>query len=107
MICKCGLSNPDSAQRCSGCGEILKDPQYSQQGNVGSDPTLHPGYKAAKISLICGIVGIFIAGIILGIIAILQSNKARNLGYDGGIAKAGFVLGIIDIVLAVITFRLL
>ena len=58
--------------------------------------------KAATSSLVCGIVGLLVAGIILGIIAIAQGNKAKQLGYQGGKATAGIVLGIIDIVLVVL-----
>lgn len=60
----------------------------------------------ATAAMICGIVGIFIAGLILGIIAIVLGSQAqseingspgryRNLGQ----AKAGVILGVIDIVL--------
>ena len=58
--------------------------------------------KTATSSLVCGIVGLFVAGIILGIVAIAQGNKAKQLGYQGGKATAGIVLGIIDIVLVVL-----
>ncbi len=60
--------------------------------------------KTATSSLVCGIVGLFVAGIILGIVAIAQGNKAKQLGYQGGKATAGIVLGIIDIVLLVLLF---
>ena len=58
--------------------------------------------KTATSSLVCGIIGLFVAGIILGIVAIAQGNKAKQLGYQGGKATAGIVLGIIDIVLLVL-----
>jgi uncharacterized transporter YbjL len=47
--------------------------------------------------MICGIVGLVVAGLILGIIAIVQGNNAKKLGYTGGQATAGIVLGVIDI----------
>lgn len=58
--------------------------------------------SAANTSLTCGIIGLFVAGFILGIVAVVQSNKAKNLGYVGGKATAGLVLGIIDIIFGVI-----
>ena len=58
--------------------------------------------KTATSSLVCGIIGLFVAGIILGIVAIAQGNKAKQLGYQGGKATAGIVLGLIDIVLLVL-----
>ena len=69
------------------------------QSNVFAD---EQASKAATSSLVCGIVGLFVAGIILGIVAIAQGNKAKQLGYQGGKATAGIVLGIIDIVLVVL-----
>ncbi len=64
------------------------------------------GEKAATTSLVCGIVGLFIAGLILGIVAIVQSNKAKSLGVTNGKQKAGFILGIIDLVGMVLVFGL-
>jgi len=66
---------------------------YAQQAAANS---------AANASLTCGIIGLIIGGWILGIIAISQSNKAKNMGYVGGKATAGLVLGIIDIIGSVI-----
>lgn len=54
------------------------------------------GEKAAQLSLILGIVGLFVAGIILGPLAIWQAKKAERLGVP---ATAGKVLGWINVVL--------
>jgi hypothetical protein len=56
-----------------------------------------PGDSQATAALVCGIIGLFVCGIILGIVAIVQSKKATALGFIGGKAKAGLILGIIDI----------
>ena len=56
------------------------------------------GEKAATGSLVCGIISLFCAGFILGIIAIVQGNKAKKLGYSGGKATAGIVLGVIGLI---------
>jgi hypothetical protein len=62
----------------------------------------------ATASLVCGIIGLFICGIVLGIIAIVKANEAkRAIAADprytgGGMATAGLVLGIIDLVLHVL-----
>jgi uncharacterized Tic20 family protein len=55
--------------------------------------------KASQMSLICGILGLFFFGIILGPIAIIQGNKAEKLG---NAATAGKVLGWIDTIFGVI-----
>jgi len=63
----------------------------------------------AVASLVCGILGFFICGLILGIIAITKAQEAkRAIASDpryagGGMATAGMVLGIIDLVGFVIT----
>ncbi|MEG9249562.1 DUF4190 domain-containing protein [Arthrobacter sp. Soc17.1.1.1] len=54
------------------------------------------GEKAAQLSLILGIVGLFVAGIILGPLAIWQALKAERLGVP---ATAGKVLGWITTIL--------
>ncbi|MCL2391513.1 MAG: hypothetical protein FWC66_02755 [Oscillospiraceae bacterium] len=53
---------------------------------------------AATISLISGILGNIVAGPIFGTIAILLGTRAKRLGYPGGKATAGVVLGIIALV---------
>ena len=52
----------------------------------------------AIASLICGIVGLFIFGIVFGIIAIVLSNKSIQTNGPTGVAKAGKILGIICII---------
>lgn len=53
--------------------------------------------ETSNAAFICGIVGIFVAGIILGIIAIVLSKKPESKN-----KQAAFILGIVDIVLAVV-----
>ena len=48
------------------------------------------GERAAQLSLIFGIVGLFVAGLILGPLAIWQAKKAESFGVP---ATAGKVLG--------------
>ncbi|MHC4547774.1 MAG: DUF4190 domain-containing protein [Planctomycetota bacterium] len=58
----------------------------------------------AVASLVCGILGFFICGLILGIVAITKAQEAkRAIAADprytgGGMATAGMVLGIVDLV---------
>ncbi|CAM5629153.1 MULTISPECIES: DUF4190 domain-containing protein [Streptomyces] len=56
----------------------------------------------AIASLVCGIVGLFILNIILGPLAIVFGALARRQagGKNGaGMAKAGIILGVVDVVL--------
>lgn len=56
----------------------------------------------AVASLVCGIIGLFFAGIILGIIALVQSNKALEVIKEGepdySMARAGKIFGWISII---------
>jgi len=57
------------------------------------------GQSKAKIALVLGIIGLFLFGIILGPIAIVQANKAESLGAK---ATAGKVLGWIDTIFGIL-----
>ena len=68
-------------------------PQYDQQ-----PPQKNSTDGKAVASLICGIVGLFIFGIILGIVSIVLANQSVKATGPSGLAKTGKILGIIDIV---------
>ena len=53
-------------------------------------------------SLVCGILGLFCFGIILGPVAILLGRQAQREGRPGGVAKAGEILGYVDVAFFVI-----
>jgi hypothetical protein len=57
-------------------------------------------------SLVCGVVGVFIASIILGPIALILGLVAHRRAASG-MAKAGIVLGVVDIVLAIVAIAVL
>ena len=85
----CGRENDGAAYSCFYCGAPCQHVDHDMRRNAE---------KAATASLVCGIVGFFCCGMILGIIAIVQGRKAQSLGYTGGMATAGIVLGIIGLV---------
>lgn len=74
---------------------------------AGAQPEQRKSGKAIA-SLVCGIVGLVVAGIILGIIAVTLGLLAkREIAADpgltgGGLATAGIVTGAIGFVLAVV-----
>jgi len=96
--------------RCPACNsEIMQSDAICPMCNsiTSPDGVYHgPQINApgAVASLVLGIVGLFICGFILGAIAIAKSSTAKqNIAMDprytgGGMATAGLVLGIIDIV---------
>ena len=133
MICNnCKQSYDDSLNACPYCGAVKMptaesaapqqspQPQQNQQaytayqqqpyGQVPQVQTAPPAKGSATTSLVCGIIAIVlgclvpIAGIILGIIAVVTGNKAKRIlpPEQRGSANAGFICGIIGIVVAVI-----
>ena len=80
----------DEALICRYCNRNLTTGQTeATSSNSG-------GNVLAVISILCGIVGFFVAGIVLGVIAIVTGIVAIALGSRGGIG--GMFLGILDIV---------
>jgi uncharacterized membrane protein YidH (DUF202 family) len=73
--------------------------QSEQNFAVTNPGQPNEGEKAARTSLILGIIGLFVLGIVLGPLAIMQAKKAERLGSK---ATAGMVLGWIAAVLSVI-----
>jgi len=93
---RCGSAIPIGSQICMNCKFIT-----SPDGIYNGPKTNAPG---ATTSLVCGIIGLLVCGIILGPLAISNSNKAKSaiamdptLGGEG-LATAGMVLGVIDII---------
>jgi len=96
----CGKATSAAFGLCSFCNGVLspvgifRGPQINAPGAVSS--------------LVLGIVGILVCGVILGPLAISRSRQATyaiksNPRYTGGgMATAGLVLGIIDIVFSVL-----
>ena len=85
-------------------------PQYGQQAPYGQPvPTPEQQAQAKKaktlsiVSLVSGIVGLFIFGYILGVVAIVTGRLAMNNPElkSRGMAIAGTVLGIVGIVLMI------
>lgn len=57
------------------------------------------GRSKATTALVCGIIGLFIFGLILGPIAIVMASKAQALGVK---ATGGKVLGWIDVIFGIL-----
>ena len=71
--------------------------QYSYQGyqNYNYQP---PAHGKAVASLVLGIIGLACCGI-CGLIGLILAVQAKNEGNDEGIRKAGFILGVIAVVI--------
>ncbi len=107
----CGFENVDTAMYCEQCGTQLRQPEGGQQNGYQPagpyqqawppvvDYQYESGKSASTVSMVCGILSIVIPciGIILGIVAIMYSNKAKKLGVRNGQATAGLVTGIIGL----------
>ena len=96
-------------------GGVMSGAQPGAQPGMPGVPHYRPTYQrppqtapGAVTSMVCGIIGLFIPciGLILGIVAIVTSNGARqkirqrpDMYTGGGMAVTGLVLGIIDVVI--------
>lgn len=97
MFCPhCRSVIPLGAPLCAVCRAIT-----TPDGVYRGPPMTAPG---AVASLVCGIIGLLLCGVVLGPIAIAQASSARRaIAMDprlsgGGMATAGLVLGILDLV---------
>lgn len=74
-----------------------RNPYGQQPGYPGGAAA--EGEKHKRNSVILGVIGLFIAGILLGPLALWQAGKAQALGVQ---ATAGKVLGWIDLVAGIL-----
>lgn len=88
-------------------GQNIQQPVQTQQPAPQYAPL--PNAPGAVASMVCGIIGFFVCGLIFGIIAIVLGNKAKQViatqpgAYGGaGMAQAGVIMGIISLVIWVI-----
>jgi hypothetical protein len=100
----CGEMIPMNAVQCRFCHEIF-DPKLKKSNVTRGSVQATSTSSSAIWALVCGIAGFFLCGLILGIAAINLGNKAKkeidaSRGEIGGsgLATAGIVLGVIDLV---------
>ena len=77
-------------------------PPPQGESPYGAPPPPQSNSSKPVWSLVCGIVGLFCFGIILGPVAIVLGRQAQRDGRPGGMAKAGEILGYVDIALFVL-----
>ena len=115
---RCGNVIGEGQMFCGGCGAPVNSRTAENYSRDSNDREWNGSYGYpveqrtsgyAIASLVLGIVGLFAAGLICGIIAICLGVKAKNdrskdpVHIKGSsMATAGIVLGIIDIVVAVV-----
>lgn len=121
MYCaKCGKEMDDSAKFCPACGAdagvetaaspelpSYQAPSYGAASSSESDQSQSSGSGVG--AMVCGIIGLVlcwvpIIGLILSIVALALGAKGRKtLPLDKrGMATAGFVMGIIGMVIGII-----
>ncbi len=68
----------------------------------GAPPPAQATSSKPVWALVCGIVGLVLCGIVLGVVAIVLGRQAQREGRPGGMAKAGEILGYVDVVLSIL-----
>ncbi|MCL1799116.1 MAG: DUF4190 domain-containing protein [Eggerthellaceae bacterium] len=82
---------PDAAAQ-----PVSLDPNYGQPGYMQPAPAAVPQKNGKAVaSLVCGILGLFLFGLILGIVAIVLGVQARKRPDRRGIAMAGIIFGVL------------
>lgn len=71
-------------------------PGYAPYGQAGPGYANPEAQQASQTSLVLGIIGLFVLGIILGPLAIMKANEAQRGGVD---ATAGKIVGWIATIL--------
>jgi RNA polymerase subunit RPABC4/transcription elongation factor Spt4 len=98
----CSAELPDYAQFCPKCGQevrtnvaVAEMPYRTSRPEIPTMAGKYDGY-----SKILGVLGIFLAGWILGPLAIYYGAKARSLDERKGLV--GMVLGIVGLILWIV-----
>ncbi|MFW9822454.1 MAG: zinc-ribbon domain-containing protein [Candidatus Thorarchaeota archaeon] len=117
----CGAEVEDSWKICPNCGKDLKEshvpqPQPTTQVQPPSQQpetvkkTISSGGQNlyGAVALICGVVGLIVSfvmiGIFVGLLAIVLGGIGISKDENNTMAVIGLILGIIDLVVAIIIF---
>ena len=118
----CGGKIAEGEKFCQNCGSSVEEAKVEPVNNVEQTTVQYNGVDnmqgnvnapkktngLAIASLVCSLVGLIVFGVIMGILAISFGVTAKKrmqiLSNEGGkgLATAGIVIGIIDIVFALI-----
>ena len=85
--------------------ETMAADQVAEQVQAETQAQAKATAPGAVASVVCGVIGLFVAGLIFGCIAISKAAKAKSALAEhpdqytgGGMATAGMVLGVMDLI---------
>lgn len=92
----------------AGVADMVVASPVEETHSVAQAKTVAPG---AASSVVYGVLGLFLFGVILGLVAISKASAAKKLIAEnpeqytgGGRATTGMVLGVIDLIGAAVAF---
>ena len=82
--------------------EVIKEVNTVKEAEIVGETANSNGNGYSIASMVLGIVGIFFAGVICGILAIVFAVNAKKKKQNKGMTTTGMVLGIIDVSLGAV-----
>ena len=105
MYCKkCGQQMDDSAKQCPKCGVVTDNFWNASKSGAGRSPAYTHQEEKNTVAVV-GFVFAFLIALVGLICSIIGFRRAKNEGLErGGLALAGIIISVINMVLGFILF---
>lgn len=102
----CGQTIKNSASSCKYCGATVEPVKNKVKWKHQGIILREEGKGLGVQSLVMGIMGIIFCHMIFGTLAIIEGYRALKYESEKSFGKAGIVIGVIDIIVALLIFIL-